>query len=46
MLVTVGLYTLTTAAGVGPVLSVYGLGLAILVATFVLSQRLPSGDRL
>jgi len=46
MLVTVGLYTLTTAAGVGPVLSVYGLGLAILAATFVLSQRLPSGDRL
>lgn len=44
MLVTVGLYTLATAADVGPVLSVYALGTAILVATLALARRLPAGN--
>lgn len=43
MLVTVGLYTLTTALGVGPVTAVFALGIAILAATLAVSRRLPAG---
>lgn len=44
MLVTVGLYTLTTAAGVGPVASVVALGAAVLAASLALSRRLSRED--
>lgn len=44
MLVTVGLYTLSTAAGVGPVAAVFALGAAILIAALVLARRLPADD--
>jgi len=42
MLLTVGLYTLATAAGTPPVPAVFALGAAILFATLVLSRRLPA----
>jgi hypothetical protein len=42
MLLTVGLYTLATAAGVHPVTAVIALGVAILAATLALSRRLPA----
>jgi LPLT family lysophospholipid transporter-like MFS transporter len=42
MLLTVGLYTLATAAGVHPVTAVVALGVAILAVTLVLSRHLPA----
>lgn len=40
MLVAVGLYTLSTALGAGPVAAVFGLGIAVLAATLVVSRHL------
>ncbi len=40
MLLTVGLYTLSTAGGVGPVAAVLGLGAGTLLATLWVSQHL------
>jgi LPLT family lysophospholipid transporter-like MFS transporter len=41
MLLTVGMYTGAAAGGIGPVITVMVLGLAILAATFLVSKRLP-----
>jgi LPLT family lysophospholipid transporter-like MFS transporter len=42
MLITVGIYTAATAFKVQPVTAVIGLGVGILAATLLLSQRLPA----
>ncbi|MGW8310044.1 MAG: lysophospholipid transporter LplT [Thiogranum sp.] len=42
MLVTVGLYTLSTAFSIHPVTAVFSLGACILVVTFALSRHLPA----
>jgi len=44
MLITVGLYTLAAARGAHPVHSLVVLGPLILVATVIISRRLPPGD--
>ena len=41
MLIAVGIYTLTTAAGGEPVISIFVLGVCALMATFVVSWHLP-----
>ena len=44
MLIAVGLFTLASARAVSPVVSLYVLGGAVLVAAFIISWRLPNGS--